>query len=329
MSESGWAATGRQAWLPRLTLPRVSLSTATIVGIFALIVLIGSLTTTGFATVENLKAILQSSAFVGIIAVGMTVIMLSGNLFSMSLGTTAAVTAITFLWALAYGGAAAILLTVLLGVGICAVQGWIVGSIGANPIIVTIAAGVLQGGATLKVSGGTTIYPPPDASYSWLADRVGGIPFPFIVFLVLTVVVDAVLRGTSFGRAIYAAGENKRAARAAAISIAAVATGAFAVAGACTAIAGVLIGATNGNASLFIESTYTFDAIAAVLVGGTAVTGGRGSAARTLFGAIVIATISSLLLLRGYSTGIQILVKGLIVLVVVVLVQLGSRGRNQ
>jgi ribose/xylose/arabinose/galactoside ABC-type transport system permease subunit len=329
VSEGSTVAAERGALLPRLSAPRVSLSTATIVGIFAVIVVVGSLTTTGFATVENSKAILQSSAFVGIIAVGMTVIMLSGNLFSMSLGTTAAVTAITFLWALEYGIVAAILLTVLLGLAICALQGWIVGAIGANPIIVTIAAGVLQAGVTLKVSGGTTIYPPPAASYSWLAERVGGIPFPFIVFLVLTIVVDAILRRTSFGRAIYAVGENKQAARAAAISIAAIAAGAFAVAGACTAIAGVLIGATNGNASLFIESTYTFDAIAAVLVGGTVVTGGRGSAARTLFGAIVIATISSLLLLRGYSTGVQILVKGVIVLVVVILVQLGSRARNQ
>lgn len=328
MSGCGSVLTERDGW-PRLAIPRVSLSTATIVGIFALIVIIGSVTTTGFATVENLKAILQSSAFVGVIAVGMTVVMLSGNVFSLSLGTTAAVTAITFLWALEFGIAAAIVLTILLGLGICAVQGWIVGWLGANPIIVTIAAGVLQAGVTLKVSGGTTIYPPPDASYSWLANRVGGIPFPFIVFVVLTIVVDAVLRGTSFGRAIYAVGENKRAARAAAISIAAVAAGAFAVAGACTGIAGALIGATNGNASLFIESTYTFDAIAAVLVGGTAVTGGRGSAGRTLFGAIVIATISSLLLLRGYSTGIQIFVKGLIVVVVVVLVQLGSRGRDR
>lgn len=313
----------------RLALPRVSMTTVTIVGIFAVIILVGAFTTTGFATVENLKAIMRSSAFVGIIAVGMTMIMLSGNLFSMSLGTTAAVTAIMFLWALNYGIVAAILLTILLGLSICAVQGWIVGAIGANPIIVTIAAGVIQGGATLKVSGGTTIYPPSDASYSWLANRLGGVPFPFIVFLVLTFVVDALLRGTSFGRAIYAVGDNKRAARAAAISIPTVAAGAFAVAGACTGIAGILIGATNGNASLFIESTFTFDAIAAVLVGGTAVTGGRGSAARTFFGAIVIATISSLLLLRGYSTGIQILVKGVIVVVVVMLVQLGSRGQSQ
>lgn len=112
------------------------------------------------------------------------------------------------------------------------------------------------------------------------------------------------------------------------MSLAAIGAGAFALAGFCTGVAGVLIGATNQNASLFIESTYTFDAIAATLVGGTAVTGGRGGAARTLFGAIVIATISSLLLLRGYSTGVQIFVKGVVVLVVVVLVRLGTRERR-
>lgn len=123
-----------------------SVSTLTIVGIFVAILVIGTVTTPGFMTVENLKAILQSSAFVGIIAVGMAAIMISGNVFSMSLGTTAAVTAITFLWSLRFGIGGAIVLTVLLGLGICAVQGWIVGAIGANPIIVTIAAGVLQAG---------------------------------------------------------------------------------------------------------------------------------------------------------------------------------------
>jgi ribose transport system permease protein len=329
MNQGGSMLAARQPAWPRVLVPRVSPSTITIIGIFGAILIVGTFTTTGFMTVENLKAILQASAFVGIIAIGMTVIMLSGNLFSLSLGTTAAVTAITFLWALKFGIASGILLAVLLGLVICAIQGWVVGAISANPIIITIAAGVIQAGATLKLSGGTTIYPPADASYSWLANRVGGIPFAFIVFVVVTVAVDAILRGTSFGRAIYAAGENKKAARAAAISVATISAGAFAVAGACTGLAGVLIGAANQNASLFIESTYTFDAIAAVLVGGTAVTGGRGSASRTLFGAIVIATISSLLLLRGYSTGIQILVKGVIVLVVVVLVRLGSRGEDR
>jgi ribose transport system permease protein len=329
MSNSGSVAARRGTSWPKIAVPKISVSTITIIAIFVVIVVVGAVTTRGFMSLENVKAILQASAFVGIIAVGMTAIMLSGNVFSLSLGTTAAVTAIAFLWTLKLGMVPAIVLTVLLGFAICALQGWVVGAIGANPIIVTIAAGVIQGGATLKLSGGTTIYPPADASYSWLANRVGGIPFPFIVFVVLTLVVEAVLRGTRFGRQVYAVGESKRAARAAAISLAAVSAGAFAVAGACTGVAGILIAATNQNASLFIESTYTFDAIAAVLVGGTAVTGGRGSASRALFGAIVIATISSLLLLRGYSTGLQILVKGAIVLVVVALIALGNRERAQ
>jgi ribose/xylose/arabinose/galactoside ABC-type transport system permease subunit len=259
----------------------------------------------------------------------MTVIMLSGSVFSLSLGTTAAVTAIAFLYTLRVGIVGAIVLTVLLGTAICAIQGWIVGGIGANPIIVTIAAGVIQEGLSLYVTGGTTVYPPTSASYTWLTGRELGIPFPFLVFLALALLIDLALHGTRFGREVYAVGENKRAARAAALSIARVSAGAFAVAGACAGAAGVLLGAFNQNATLSIQGTYTYDAIAAALVGGTAITGGRGSASRTLFGAIVIATISSLLLLRGYSTGMQILVKGVVVIVVVALVQLGSRERER
>ena len=90
---------------------------------------------------------------------------------------------------------------------------------------------------------------------------------------------------------------------------------------------GILIGATSANASLLLVGSYTYDAIAAALVGGNAVTGGRGSIARTAAGAIFIATISDMLLLRGYSTGAQILVRGIIVVVVVVLTNLRERSR--
>jgi ribose/xylose/arabinose/galactoside ABC-type transport system permease subunit len=102
---------------------------------------------------------------------------------------------------------------------------------------------------------------------------------------------------------------------------------AFAVASAFSAGAGVLVGAASANASLLLIGTYTYDAIAATLVGGNAVTGGRGSIKRTAAGAVFIATISDMLLLRGYSTGIQILVRGVIVLVIVVLTNLRQRGR--
>ena len=132
------------------------------------------------------------------------------------------------------------------------------------------------------------------------------------------------MRRTRFGRQIYLLGENRTAARAAALPITLLTVGAFGIASLYTAGSGILIGATSANASLLLTGSYTYDAIAAALVGGNAVTGGRGSVARTAVGAIFIATISDMLLLRGYSTGVQILVRGIIVVVVVVLTNLGS-----
>jgi ribose/xylose/arabinose/galactoside ABC-type transport system permease subunit len=319
---SSWRRPRRQA---DAVIPRPSGSTLTIIGTFAAICLVGGLTTDGFATGDNAKSILQASAFVGIIALGMTVIMISGNVFSLSLGTTAAVAAMAFLYSLRFGVTAAIILTILLGVAICAVQGVIIGGLEANPIIVTIAAGVIQVGAALYVTGGVTVNPPVESSYGFLSGRAAGVPIGFLVFVGLTVILDGILRGTRFGREVYATGENKKAARAAAFNTGRLTAGAFALAGAAAAVSGILLGAFNQNATLSIQGTLTFDAIAAALVGGTAIAGGRGSAARTLFGAIVIATISSLLLLQGYSTGVQILVRGAIVLLVVVLLHLGMR----
>jgi ribose/xylose/arabinose/galactoside ABC-type transport system permease subunit len=147
------------------------------------------------------------------------------------------------------------------------------------------------------------------------------------VFIAVTIVLAVVMARTRFGRQIYLLGENRVAARAAALPITLLTIGAFGIASLCTAGSGILIGATSANASLLLVGSYTYDAIAAALVGGNAVTGGRGSIARTAAGAIFIATISDMLLLRGYSTGAQILVRGIIVVVVVVLTNLRERSR--
>ena len=289
----------------------------------------GAADTSGFLTVANLKAILTSTALVGIIAVGMTAIMISGNLFSLSVGQTAAVTAMLFLYALRIDLGVAIVLGVLLGLGICAVQGAIVGYLGANTIIVTIGAGLLQAGFATWLSNGDSIVPPAAAtSYVHLSLPLLGIPFAVYVFFAVAILVEFLLRATRFGRECYLMGENRRAARAAGLPVALLTTGAFAVAGACTGAAGVLTGAASANGSLLLVGTLTYDAIAATLVGGNAVTGGRGSVARTVVGALLIATVSDLLLLRGYGTGLQILVKGIIVAAVVIVTNLrGSLNR--
>lgn len=295
---------------------------------FVAVLLIGGLTTPSFLSIGNIKSILLASAFVGVIAIGMTMIMLSGNVFSLSLGITAAGCAMVFLYSLRYGLIPAILVAIFAGCIFGALQGGIVGGLGANPIIVTIAAGVLLQGLSLWLTNGVTVYPPEAATaYDFLKTPLLGIPFPFYVFVAVALVAELVLRRTRFGRHVYLVGTNKAAADTAALPVKWVVTGAFAAAGACAGVAGVLLGAFNENATLSIEGNLTFDAIAAALVGGTAISGGRGSAVRTLFGAIIIATISSLLLLRGYSSGVQLLARGLIVLIAVLLLHFGTGRR--
>jgi ribose/xylose/arabinose/galactoside ABC-type transport system permease subunit len=296
-----------------------------LVGAFA----VGGLSTDGFLDVDNLKAILLASAFVGTIAVGMTFITLGGSLFSLSLGTTAAVTAIAFLYLLHLGVVVAALLALLLGGVICALQGALIGYAGANPIIVTIAAGVLQEGIVSWRTQGATVYPSGDASYDLLRDPLAGIPFPFIAFAACVIVAEVVLRHTEFGRKLYLVGDNQDAARNIVVSVGAVTTLAFFAAGACAAVAGVLLGSYNQNATLSLQGTYTFDAIAAVIVGGTAVTGGRGSVLRTFLGGLAIAAISSIALLRGYSPGVQVLAQGVIVMLVIVLAHADSRSPSE
>jgi simple sugar transport system permease protein/ribose transport system permease protein len=295
------------------------------VALLAALIVFGAFTTEGFLTTTNVKAILSSVAFVGMIAVATALIMISGNLFSLALGATAAASAMVFLALLPQGIVLAFAATMAMGVVLGAIQGLLVGGIGANPIIVTIGATGLIQGVALWASDGAQILPPKgDSSYEWLNGHILTIPVPVYILFGTVIVLDLLMRRTRFGQQLKLVGENVAAARAAGLPTAWIVAGAFALAGLCTAIGGIELGAFNENGSLLIEGTLTYDAIAAAVVGGIAITGGRGSIWQALGGAILIATISDILLLRGYSEGVQILVKGVIVFIVVVLARLNQ-----
>jgi ribose/xylose/arabinose/galactoside ABC-type transport system permease subunit len=294
------------------------------------LILYGAIDTPGFLTGTNVRSILAQSAYIGVFAVATTLIMISGNLFSLSLAVTGAVTATTFLALLPHGSAVAIVATLALGTVILLVQGLAIGVLGANPIIISIAAGGLQEGVFLWATKGSTIVPPfGDTSYQWLNRRftfpwIGQLPLAVYVLLAMVIVLELVLRLSRFGKLLFLVGESRIAARAAGLPTAFVIAGAFALAGLCTAIAGIELGAFNASGSLLVESNFTYDGIAAAIIGGSAIAGGRGSVIQALGGAILLQSISDMLLLRGYSEGWQILVKGLIVFVVVVLTRLNK-----
>jgi ribose/xylose/arabinose/galactoside ABC-type transport system permease subunit len=318
---------------PRERTDPARIATWVIVGLLGALAVYGAVDTNGFLTMDNLRSVLSQSAYIGVFAMATALIMISGNLFSLSIGTTAAVTASCVLALLPNPAPVAIGLTLLLGLVVFGIQGALVGYLGANPIIVTIAAGGLQAGIFLWASKGATIVPPPgDTTLQFLTKLVdvpliGELPVPVFVMFGVAIVLELVLRFTRFGSLMYLVGENRPAARAAGLRTAAVITGAFALAGVCTAIGGVELAAFNGTGSLLVESTFTYDAIAAAVVGGVLITGGRGSMFQALAGAIFVQAVSTMLLIRGYPQGWQILVKGLIVLAAVILLHL-NRTRS-
>jgi simple sugar transport system permease protein/ribose transport system permease protein len=284
-----------------------------------------AVTTPGFLTVANFRAILGSTTFVGLITVGMALIMISGSFVSMSLGTLATVTAIFFVFALQFGVFVAIVSTLVLGGFLGWVQGYLVGAWDANPIIVTIAAGALFEGTSVALTGGHAMSP-PDNGYNFLNMTPLGIPLGVFVLLGVVIAVEFILRRTRFGHEVYMVGESRAAARAASVSLGKIGSNVFLIAGVAAALAGIFLASFNHGASLLLNrGTLNYDAIAATLIGGTAIAGGRGSVWRALFGVVLIAIVTNLVLLRGYSLGAQILFKGMIMVAFVLVIHLRSK----
>jgi ribose/xylose/arabinose/galactoside ABC-type transport system permease subunit len=281
-------------------------------------------TTPQFFTINNAKAILVSASIVGLAALGGTFIMIVGSIVSLATAQTMAVLAMVFLAAQPLGLIPAIALALLSGAVIQGAQGALIGYWSANPVVLSIAVAFALTGLATLVTGGTTVYPSVK-NFDVLNSTPLGIPLSVFVFLAAAVLAEWVLRKTVRGQQMYLVGENRRAARAAGLPVPRIVLFAWVSGGLLLAIGALFLAAFNTTANINLGGTITFDAIAAVLAGGTAIAGGKGSALRTVGGTLAIAIIADVLLLRGFSTGAQLLVKGLLVLVLVVAVHLESK----
>ncbi len=306
---------------------RADLAIDALVVLTVLTVVVVGLSTHRFATLANAKAIITSASLVGIAALGLTLIMIGGAAVSLAISQTVAAVGMVFLSAQSLGLVPALVLAIVAGAVITGAQGVVVGYAAANPVVLTIAASFAIAGVATGVTGGVSVSP-SGSGYDHLNATPAGLALCAYVLIALTIAVEWVLRSTGFGRSLYLVGENRTAARAAGMPVGRTTTAAWVGAGGLFATAAVFTAAFNTSANVNLGGTLTFDAIAAVLAGGTPISGGGGSAVRTLAGAVLIAAVSDILLLRGYSTGIQVMVKGLIVLAVVLLVHLRSQRRH-
>ncbi|HEY8584167.1 MAG TPA: ABC transporter permease [Capillimicrobium sp.] len=307
---------------------RQRLPTAIVFAVLVAAVIVAVAVTPNFLSVDNVRAILRNASIVGIVAVAMTPITLSGNFISLGTQQSAMAGAVVFV-ALVGGGwppVAAILVVIAALVIVGIVQGVVVAA-GLNPVITTLAAGAIIFGVVADATNGEIVRL-GDNPVSWGNSTIAGVPLEVLVFALFTIAVGLFMTRTVAGRQMLLTGDNKDTAATSGISFRRVTVGAFIIFSIGLAIAGILSGAGFGQATIQSFNTLTIDALAAILVGGTAITGGYGSPWRSAAGALLIAVIANVMVLNDFSTGGRLAVQGGIVVVVVILLEVLRRRRE-
>lgn len=254
-----------------------------------------------FLTRNNLFNILDQSVVVGLVAIGMTFVILTAGI-DLSVGSVVGLTGIILGLALKqFSIALAILMAVLAGAGIGLVSGLLVAYFGLAAFVVTL--GVMAIGRSLAyiLSGQTAISGIPDSLSNIVYTTVLGIPMNVLVLLVMYALAWLYLTRTKGGRTIYAIGSNKEAARAAGLGVLFYSVLPYVISGAFAAVASTFSIAQLLSADPLAGNQLELDAIAAVVIGGASLSGGRGSIIGTLIGVIIMVMIRNGLNLMGVS----------------------------
>ncbi len=283
-----------------------------------------------FLTPLNITNVLRQASINGILAIGQTFVILTGGI-DLSVGSLLAVCGI--LGASLVTGAnpgnplAAVALGIGVGLGLGAVNGALVARLRVPPFVATLGMLSVARGLTFIANDGM---PVPRLSPDFLKlgqGFVAGVPVPVVLFGATALAAWAVLRFTTYGRYVYATGGNERSARTSGIGTRKVIFSVYAISGALAGLSGMVLAARTTSALPQAGLSYELDAIAAVVIGGTSLTGGVGSVVGTLFGALIIAVINNGLDLMGVSSYYQQVIKGAII-VLAVLLDTSRRGRD-
>lgn len=310
--------------------------------VLVLLIIVFSLISSDYLTQSNLISMTKHVSVNAILAIGVTFVILTGGI-DLSVGSIAGLASMVAGFLLyrglpAFGGVIwfsvimVILLSILVGAGVGAVNGVIITKFGVAPFIATLGMlYVARGFAQIMSNGGTF----PDLAGtpehgnqgfrvlgvdSWL-----GIPVSVWIMIVVAALAIVVTTRTPFGRQVFAVGGNERAAVLSGIPTTRILISVYVISGACAALAGLLLTSELQAAYPDTATTYELNAIAAAVLGGTALAGGRGTIIGTVMGAFVIGFLSDGLVLVGVSTFWQSVVKGAVIVLAVITEQAQQR----
>ncbi|MFC5589030.1 ribose ABC transporter permease [Sporosarcina soli] len=275
-----------------------------------------------FFTVNNLLNLLRQISINALIAFGMTFVVLTAGI-DLSVGSLLALGSALTAGLLASGmdPLLAIFLGLLIGLALGAVNGLIITKGKVAPFIATLATMTVFRGATLVYTDGKPITGLSDSTVFEMIGRgyLFGIPFPIIIMLIVFLILMFVLKSTVFGRQVYAVGGNEEAAILSGIKTDRVKIWVYSLTGMLSVLAGIILTSRLNSAQPTAGNMYELDAIAAVVIGGTSLMGGRGRIVGTLIGALIIGVIGNGLNLLNVSSFYQQIVKGGVILLAVLL----------
>jgi len=284
-----------------------------------------------FLTAENLVNITLQVSITAIIAAGMTFVILTAGI-DLSVGAVVALSGVIATSCLRVSASFPLALAVAMtaGVGVGALAGSLAGVLitrfRITPFIVTLAIMTIARGAAFMYTDGRPIWDLP-AEFSVLGSgRVAGLPIPTVIMLIVYVVAYVVFKQTRFGRYVYAVGGNKEAAHLSGINTNAVILRVYVISGILAALSGILLSSRMNSGQPNAGLMYELDVIAAVVVGGTSLFGGRGSIVGTFLGAMLIGILRNGLNLINVSSYVQMVVLGVVILLAVMLDQLKKRS---
>lgn len=263
-----------------------------------------AVSTPNFLTAYNLEIVVRQVAFVGIVSLGQTLVLLTGGI-DLSVGYIAALCSILGSMLMVNVGIDPYLcLTVglVLGAGMGVINGTLIAYLKVNPFIATLAMGEVFAGLVLVITQGYPVNGIPE-SFAFLGQgKVFGIPVPAVIMVLVALILSWVLKATPHGRYIYAVGGNESAAHLAGINVKAVKVSVYALSGALAALAGLMFVSRASAGQPTIGPSWQLPSITAAILGGTSLVGGEGTVLGTIVGATLMGVLANGIVLMDVST---------------------------
>jgi ribose transport system permease protein len=296
--------------------------------IFILLVIFSALISDVFFTSVNLSNLLKQVSGIGIISIGMLIVILTGGI-DLSVGSMVALLAVAFaILVNIFILPVAILFTILIGFGLGSVSGYLVAYQKMAPFVATLALMTIARGMSFIYSKGSPVtFTTVGGKYmsDFANSATLGIPNIAIVFFIIVIMAMVMLRYNVFGRLIIAIGSNEEASRLSGIKVNKYKFLVYAISGALAATAAIIVASRTNLGSPNMGMAWELDAIAAVVIGGASLNGGKGTAINTLMGVLILGLIGNILNLLNVPSYPQQVVKGAIIIFAVLLQKFESK----